>query len=132
MDKNTIIITRHAALVELLTERGIIDGTEPLLSHATPEDVRGRHVVGVLPLSLAAIAASVTEVPLALAPEDRGQELGIDRLREIAGDAVTYVVAERDKADASLRRVAERMFDAGAQNVLPPMPAIEDITGDVL
>ena len=129
---NTVIITRHPALVELLSERGIIDGTEQVLSHATPEDVMGRHVIGVLPLSLAALAASVTEVPLSLAPEDRGKELGIERLREIAGDAVTYVVAERDKADASLRRVAERMFDAGAQNVLPPMPAIEDITGDVL
>ena len=129
---NTIIITRHPALVQLLAERGIIDGTEAVLSHASPEDVCGRHVIGVLPLSLAAMAASVTEVPLALAPEDRGQELGIDRLREVAGDAVTYVVADRDKADTNVRRVAERMFDAGASNVLPPMPAIEDVTGDVL
>ena len=129
---NTIITTRHPALVQLLSERGIITGDEAVMAHATPDDVMGRHVVGVLPLSLAALAASVTEVPLALAPEDRGRELGIERLREVAGDAVTYVVAERDKADASLRRVAEQMFDAGAQNVLPPMPAIEDITGDVL
>ena len=129
---NTIIITRHPALVQLLAERGIIDGTEAVVAHASPEDVRGRHVIGVLPLSLAAMAASVTEVPLSLAPEDRGKELDIQRLREVAGDAVTYVVAERDKADANVRRVAERMFDAGASNVLPPMPAIEDVTGDVL
>ena len=129
---NTIIITRHTALVELLEERGIINRTEPVLSHATPGDVMGMHVIGVLPLSLAALAASVTEVPLSLAPEDRGKELDIDRLRDIAGDPVTYVVAERDKADANVRRVAERMFDAGASNVLPPMPCIEDIAGDVL
>ena len=92
---DTIVITRHPALVDLLRERGIITGEEPVIEHATADDVRGRHVIGVLPLSLAAEAASITEVPLSLAPEDRGQELGLDRLREIAGAARTYVVREQ-------------------------------------
>ena len=91
----TIVVTRHPALVNLLVEQGIIDGSETILEHATPDQVRGKHVIGVLPLALAAEAASVTEVPLSLAPEDRGQELGIDRLREVAGTARTYVVLEQ-------------------------------------
>ena len=91
----TIVVTRHPALVDLLVERGIIDGSEPILEHATANDVRGRHVIGVLPLALAAEAKTVTEVPLSLAPADRGQELGIDRLREVAGTARTYVVLEQ-------------------------------------
>ncbi|MEM4701611.1 MAG: CRISPR-associated protein Csx16 [Candidatus Bathyarchaeia archaeon] len=88
----TVVVTRHTALVQLLRERGIIGDGAKVIAHATPDDVRGKHVVGVLPLSLAALAATVTEIPLALTPEDRGKELGIERLREIAGSAVTYKV----------------------------------------
>lgn len=87
-----IVVTRHAALVELLRERGIIGDDARVIAHATPNDVRGQHVIGVLPLSLAAIAASVTEVSLNLSPEDRGKELPIERLREIAGPARSYKI----------------------------------------
>lgn len=65
-----------------------------VISHASPGDVAGRHVIGVLPMHLAALADRVTEIPLALGPGDRGQEIGLDRLREIAGQARTYIVRE--------------------------------------
>lgn len=92
MTMNKIVVTRHPALIELLRERGLIGDNAPVIQHATPEQIRGRHVIGVLPLSLAVHAASVTEVPLALSPDDRGRELDLPRLREIAGEAVTYQV----------------------------------------
>lgn len=91
-----VVVTRHPALVALLRERGLIGADARVIAHASADDVRGRHVIGVLPLSLAALAASVTEVPLALGPADRGAELGIERLRAIAGEAVTYRVAAGD------------------------------------
>ena len=91
----TVVVTRHPALVDLLRERGIIDGTEVIIEHADPEQVRDKHVIGVLPLSLAALTASVTEVPLSLTPEDRGKELDLERLRQIAGEPRTYVVREQ-------------------------------------
>ena len=87
-----IVVTRHPALVDLLVERGIVPAGTQVVSHVTAEDVRGQQVVGVLPLHLAAEAASVTEVPLALTPEMRGQELDLATLREIAGEPVTYRV----------------------------------------
>ena len=90
----TVVVTRHPALVELLRERGLVTGEEPVVSHATPDQVRGRHVIGVLPLALAAEAASVTEIPLSLAPEDRGKELPVERLREVAGESRTYIVRD--------------------------------------
>jgi len=88
----TIVVTRHPALVDLLREQGLINGSERIIDHATADDVRGRHVIGVLPLALAALTASVTEIPLALTPEDRGKELDLARLREIAGSPRTFVV----------------------------------------
>ena len=95
--KNKLVITRHKALVALLLERGIVgEGEYTLIEHAQPQDVAGKAVIGVLPLPLAALAAEVTEIPLALAPTDRGQELPIERLRQIAGAPVTYrVTVER-------------------------------------
>jgi putative CRISPR-associated protein (TIGR02620 family) len=90
MDK--IIVTRHAALVDYLREQGIVGDDVTVISHARPEDVKGRDVIGVLPLNLAALAASVTEIPLRLTPEMRGQELGLETLRQIAGKPVKYKV----------------------------------------
>jgi putative CRISPR-associated protein (TIGR02620 family) len=87
-----VVVTRHKALVALLVERGIIDAAASVIEHASPANVAGKHVIGVLPLSLAALAASITEIPLALTAEDRGQELSLDRLRQIAGAPARYVV----------------------------------------
>jgi len=90
-----VMITRHPALVDYAREIGIIDESTPVLTHVSAEDVRGKDVIGVLPLHLAAEAASVTEIPLALTPEDRGKELSIDRLRSLAGDPRTFVVCKQ-------------------------------------
>ncbi len=94
-----VIVTRHPALVQLLREDypEVIQPPghpEPeLLPHVVfPEQIRGRQVVGVLPLHLAALALCVVEVPLALQLEDRGTELSVERLREIAGKPTCYVV----------------------------------------
>lgn len=89
---NKLVVTRHPALVQYLHEIGLVESDVPVLEHVNAEDIRGKHVIGVLPLHLAALAASVTEVPLTLTPEDRGQELSVDRLRQIAGEPVTYRV----------------------------------------
>ena len=87
-----IIVTRHPALVEYLKEMEIIDGNERMITHATEEDIRGKDVIGVLPLSLASVANRVTEVTLNLTPEMRGRELSLDEIRSVAGDITTYTV----------------------------------------
>ena len=87
-----LVVTRHPALVALLRERGVIGHEVDVRDHVGAEDVRGRHVIGILPLHLAAVASSVTVVDLALAPADRGVEISLERLREIAGPATRYRV----------------------------------------
>jgi collagenase-like PrtC family protease len=90
----TIVVTRHPALVQLLVERGIVPADVEVLTHvSSPEQIRGYHVIGVLPLHLAAVAAQVTEVPIAFPDASlRGVELTIEQLREMAGAARSYVV----------------------------------------
>ena len=74
-----VIVTRHKALVDLLAELGIHGEVIP---HASPEQIRGKVVVGVLPLNLAALAAEVITPVLDLRPEDRGRELTLAETRE--------------------------------------------------
>jgi len=92
-EKETVIVTRHPALVELLAERGI---NGRVLQHASAEDVQGKHVIGVLPLHLAALADRVTVPVLELRPEDRGRELSLKDVRERFRGLKTYVVKEVD------------------------------------
>lgn len=90
----TIIVTRHKALVWYLVETGLIAGQEEIITgNATKEDVSGRHVIGVLPNFLAASAACVTQIPLKVPPELRGQELSIEQIREFAGEPTTFKVS---------------------------------------
>jgi ABC-type hemin transport system substrate-binding protein len=92
----TVIVTRHAALVEYLLAEGIVPNNTPVLSHASPEAITGKHVIGILPLSLAALAAKVTVVPLSLPPELRGVELTIEQVRQYAGSPETYRVLSEE------------------------------------
>jgi putative CRISPR-associated protein (TIGR02620 family) len=87
-----VVVTRHQALVAYLQEIGLISGGAAVLLHATPEDIRGKRVIGVLPLRLAAEAETVTEVPLDLPAELRGQELTLEQIRQYAGQPQTYKV----------------------------------------
>lgn len=69
----TMIVTRHAGAIEWLRLRGV-EGA--VISHATPDQVRGCAVYGVIPLNLAAEAAEVWAIDLpGLKPEDRGSDL---------------------------------------------------------
>lgn len=88
-----VVVTRHAALVEYLTELGVVPAGTEVVAHATAEQVRGRHVFGVLPLHLAAEAASVTEVTLHVPAELRGVELTLEQVRQFAGPLVEYKVS---------------------------------------
>lgn len=88
-----IIVSRHTALVELILERNLIaEGKYEILSHVTPDQIEGAHVIGVLPLHLAAHAQQVTEIPMDLPPQLRGVELDLETMRKYAGEAVTYQV----------------------------------------
>jgi len=101
-----LVVTRHPALVAYLREQGLIDSSTPVLAHASPEDVRDKAVLGVLPLALASAANVVGEIPLSLAPEMRGRELSLSEVRAVAGPLRVY----RVQAQAE----AEREAEAGA------------------
>tara|TARA_R110000765_G_C18468720_1_gene550838 strand:+ start:210 stop:509 length:300 start_codon:yes stop_codon:yes gene_type:complete len=89
---NTLIVTRHPALIDYLISDGLATADTPTVSHVTPDDVRGKHVIGVLPMHLASLAESITEIPLDIPADMRGKELSLADMRNYARRAVTYVV----------------------------------------
>ena len=79
-DQKTVIVTRHQGLVEWLSRKGI---TGDVIPSATVDDVRGKRVVGALPLYLAAEAESVVAVEYICPFEFRGKDLSADQLEEL-------------------------------------------------
>lgn len=110
--KVQLVVTRHPALVEYLREIGLADEGTEVISHATPDVVRGKRVCGVLPHSLSALCETFTEVPLVLPPELRGKELTIEEIRKHAGDPVTYRVL----ADTSVSTDIVELVRASSTN----------------
>lgn len=86
-----IIVARHMGLVEWLRLHGIEESV-PVISHvADPDDIKGKHVYGVLPLSLAAECGLITEVSMPLLrPDQRGKELTPEEMDKAGSCLVTY------------------------------------------
>lgn len=111
----TVVVTRHPALVEYLREHGVIDASAEVIQHATDADVRGRHVVGILPLHLAELCASVTEVSLRIPQDMRGCELTLGQVREFATGIRRYAVRKYEavqEAASLLLHVAIRSAES--------------------
>lgn len=87
----TIVITRHIAAVQWLAARGIMG---EVLEHVdSPEQIRGYHVIGNLPLYLAAEAAQISAVEFPPLPAGkRGQDLTLTEMDEFGAFLATYVV----------------------------------------
>ena len=81
-----------------LAQRGI---TGEVIAQATPEDVRGKNVIGNLPMHLASLAAKVGSIDLPrLAAADRGRDLTPEEMDAAGATIRWYVVAAVDAADA--------------------------------
>jgi len=87
-----LLVTRHQGLVEYCAAEGIITADTKVVPHATPDLIRGKHVLGVLPHSLSCLCETFSEIPLSLPPELRGKELSVAQVRQYAGKLVTYTV----------------------------------------
>ncbi|ADH65327.1 hypothetical protein Mesil_3532 (plasmid) [Allomeiothermus silvanus DSM 9946] len=103
-----IVITQHKGLVEYLEEKGF--QADKVIPHATPEDIRGQDVVGVLPYHLAAEANTVTVVTLD-PPPARGEDLSKDEVAARARGIETYVVLSNEK----IREVFNELREYGTQ-----------------
>lgn len=92
-----VVVTRHPALVTYLLNNGYIDKNAKHISHASIDDIRGKHVFGVLPLWLACHTAKMTEVQLRLPLDKRGIELSLKEIEFFAVKPHTYIIRKEEK-----------------------------------
>ena len=106
---DTVIVTRHAGLVEWLKRRGI-EGE--VVSHADEDTVRGKLVYGVLPYRLAALADEFVEVSMNVPAELRGKELTADDIDGLNPQMTAWRVFGEDDTvffEAGARAVQEQI-----------------------
>lgn len=89
---DTVILTKHDALVPYLEEIGLINGDEPVIREAFQEDIKDKNVIGSLPLHLAVLAHTVTIVPLNIPSDMEEETLTIDDIKELIGDIQKFKV----------------------------------------
>ncbi len=90
--RETVIVTRHAGMVEWLALHGY---TGNVLAQVKRSDVIGKVVVGVLPMHLAAVAAEIVTVDMpGLTPEQRGQDLTPAEMDAAGATISRYVVTK--------------------------------------
>lgn len=91
---NQVVITRHQGLVDYLIDQGIVKQGVSVISHATSEDIKGRDIIGILPLNLAVLARSVTIISLDLPQDLRGVDLSKDQVAQYAGQPRKFKIEE--------------------------------------
>lgn len=87
-----VVVTRHKGLVNFLITKGLIAEGDEVVEHASVEDVKGKHTIGVLPMHLAAETKSHTEVKINYPREYRGEELTESQVEKYATEIVEYSV----------------------------------------
>ena len=108
----TVIVTRHKALVQVLAEDHGIKGR--VVEHALPSDIAGNIVIGVLPMHLAAKAAKVGTLVLDIPAEMRGKELSVGEVRHYAMGMEWFVV----RTEAQQQWLLDDSNAAGHQGML--------------
>ena len=97
---NIVVVTRHKNILRYLEEVLRVDISHAKhIKHAKPSNIRGRDVIGTMPLHLAAQARTVTVIPLRLPEELRGKELTFDEVCAYAEKPETYSVEKLGIAD---------------------------------
>lgn len=102
-----IVVTRHMALVDYLIELGLVDEGVEVIRHVSDHDViRGRRVLGNLPLHLAAMCEELTVIPIKTPPHKRrGDDLSLEEIRQWATAPKTYIVRSVPTSMPSARKV---------------------------
>ncbi len=75
-----ILVSKHPNLADYLIMHNVVNKDIERKDHVRPEDIHGKHVIGVLPLSMACHAALYTEIPLRIDHDKRNQVMSIDEI----------------------------------------------------
>lgn len=88
----TIIVTRHPAVEKYIRESDLVPQDTPCYPSVTENFVQGKHIIGIVPMHIAAAAELFTEVKITLRRGVEPRELSLDELRASVKQVRTYSV----------------------------------------
>ena len=89
-----LVVTRYQSLVEYMIKIKLIDKDTKVITHAKINDVKGKHVFGVIPYWLACHAKKFTEIQLRVPTERKGKELSLEEVEFYSLEPKTYTIRE--------------------------------------
>ena len=109
-----IVVTRHPGLVEWLLQEQVMTSRDTVIDHVdNPDQIRGCHVIGILPPQLAQHAHLITVVNLRIPQKIRGVELNAEQVRECLPDGESPLFSYAILPLHKLKRI-ERQADMDA------------------
>ena len=90
----TIFVARHEGLQQYCREIGLIQEDTPCYQAVTVALIRGKDVIGILPLKLACLTNTYTLIPLGLKRNFNVNELSLEDIRQYAMPHKTYKIRE--------------------------------------
>lgn len=85
LSPDTVIVSAHDGAVEWLERQGIAC---PVFDNVTADQIRGKRVIGNLPIPLAAEAAEIVAINI----DTRGEELTADQMEAMGAKLIVYRV----------------------------------------
>ncbi|MCK9520157.1 MAG: CRISPR-associated protein Csx16 [Candidatus Omnitrophota bacterium] len=93
-EKKTIIVTRHPGALGWLRKHHPELGEVEVVSHASPDQIQGARVVGVLPVNLAALCGEYWHLSMEVPPDYRGKELSCEDMEHFRCAIEKFVVTK--------------------------------------
>lgn len=87
-----IIVTKHKSIIPFLIKKKYITGDEEILTNVTITDIKGRHVIGTLPLRLVCYAGKYTPIRLNIPSLERGKRFSPEEIEKYILPLKTYKV----------------------------------------
>jgi two-component sensor histidine kinase len=87
-----IIITKHNAVKHYIISKQMATKETPCFSVAEIKDIEGKHVIGFIPLYLAAKAGMYTEIKINLKREDIKRELTLNEIEHRVKNVNTFKI----------------------------------------
>lgn len=87
-----IIVTRHSAVEKYIRGNNLVPKDTKCYPTVTKEFVKGKHVYGIVPFSIAAEAELFTEVKITIRKGVKSKELSLEELQGCVKEVQTYVV----------------------------------------
>lgn len=87
-----IVVTKYQTVYDFLVEKEIIpEGTE-MVSYINPKYAEGKEIYGMVPMSIAALAESYTEVKIAFNNKANPEDLSVQELERLIKYVTTFTV----------------------------------------